>query len=41
MYTFMLLVFKPRIFFIFEHHINYEEPKRDLTINDDIFYELI
>jgi hypothetical protein len=24
-------------FFIFLHHINYEEPKRDLKLNDDMF----
>jgi hypothetical protein len=29
------------IFFIFLHHISYEEPKRDLTLNDDMFYEPI
>jgi hypothetical protein len=24
------------IYFIFLHHINYEEPKRDLTLNDEM-----
>jgi len=28
-------------FFIFLHHISYEELKRDLTLNDDMFYEPI
>jgi hypothetical protein len=29
------------IFFIFLYHISYEEPKRDLTLNDGMFYEPI
>jgi hypothetical protein len=29
------------VFFIFLHHISCEEPERDFTLNDDMFYEPI
>jgi hypothetical protein len=36
---YIMLMFKKihNFFFIFLHSISYEEPKRDITLNDDMF----